>query len=132
MSETAAGRPWQPWAVGGLVLGGLAMLRVFERQIVPFLPFCPLHAFTGLYCPGCGVTRATRALLHGDLQAAWQWNALFVVALPVAAILVLNARFSDRPLVRSPWVGWTIIGAIVLFGIVRNLPFAPFAALAPH
>lgn len=33
---------------------------------------CQLHLWTGLYCPGCGATRAVTFLLHGDIR-----NSLF-------------------------------------------------------
>ncbi|MEO6703475.1 MAG: DUF2752 domain-containing protein [Jatrophihabitantaceae bacterium] len=46
------------------------------------IPLCPLHAMTGLWCPLCGVTRASHALLHGQLGTALQDNLLFVLALP--------------------------------------------------
>lgn len=29
---------------------------------------CQLHYWTGLYCPGCGATRAVTFLLHGNLK----------------------------------------------------------------
>ena len=33
---------------------------------------CPFHALTGLYCPGCGGTRALAALARGQvLQSLW-------------------------------------------------------------
>ena len=35
-----------------------------------FLPRCGFHELTGLYCPGCGNTRASYALLHGDVGSA--------------------------------------------------------------
>ena len=120
------------WLVAGAAAGGLVMLRFFEQQLVPFLPVCPLHAVTGLYCPGCGATRATRALLHGDLAAAWNFNPLVVASLPLLALLLLSARYSTRPLGASPWLAWSVLTIIVLFGIARNIPIAPFTALAPH
>lgn len=132
MSEAVAQRSWHGWAVAGLAAGGLVLLRLFEKQLVPILPVCPLHALTGLHCPGCGATRATRALLHGDIVAALHWNPLFVIALPLIAGLLLDARYSARPLNREAWFTWLMFGVIVLYGITRNLPFAPFTLLAPH
>lgn len=33
---------------------------------------CAFHSLTGLYCPGCGGTRAVRELLYGDLRMSFQ------------------------------------------------------------
>jgi hypothetical protein len=120
------------WLAVGAGAVGLGLVRIFEKQLAPVMPPCPFHALTGLYCPGCGSTRATRALLHGDLLAAWHFNPLFVLTLPLMAAILISAQVSPRPLGGSPRLGWSVLAAIVLFGIARNLPFAPFTALAPH
>ena len=99
------------------------------------LPPCPLHALTGLWCPGCGSTRALHALLHGDLAQALAMNPLLVLASPLLAAMALNAagwhpRGSEalwRALARpKPWL-WLLLG----YGVLRNLPWPPFAWLAP-
>lgn len=46
-------------------------------------PLCPTLALLGVDCPGCGGLRATYALAHGDLGAAFDHNALFVILVPV-------------------------------------------------
>lgn len=56
-------------AAAGLVLYLLARLGT----PVP----CVFHRLTGLYCPGCGNTRAVLALLRGDLAGMLRWNLLF-------------------------------------------------------
>jgi hypothetical protein len=98
-------------------------------------PPCPLHALTGLYCPGCGSTRALHALLHGDVVQALAMNPLLVCALPVLAAMALNAagwrpRGSEaiwRALAKpKPWL-WLLLG----YALLRNLPWPPFAWLAP-
>jgi hypothetical protein len=123
---------WHPFAVGGLVALGLASLRFFEREVTFLIPACPLHAFTGLHCPGCGATRATKALLHGDLAAAWHYNQLFIILLPLLGLFFAQAIYLERPFRGSPRIAVTLIAIAVIFGILRNIPVAPFTALAPH
>lgn len=43
------------------------IFRVVPPEIGEVLGGCTLHKMTGLYCPGCGGTRAIKALLRFDL-----------------------------------------------------------------
>jgi len=97
---------------------------------------CPLHAITGLYCPGCGMFRAAGALLHGDLGQAVRYNALCPVLLPL--LFIFTARETIRYIqgaLPAPanrleiaiCVG--VAGISVLYAIARNLP--PFDMLRP-
>jgi hypothetical protein len=102
------------------------------------LPLCALHATTGLYCPGCGATRATHDLLHGQWLSAVRNNALWVFSLPLALYLAASeARFlaCGRPLPghltrnrRFLVVAGTVA---VLFTVLRNVPLYPLVLLAP-
>ena len=49
----------------GVIVPGL-------NQTLPEL--CTLRRFTGLSCPGCGLTRCFIALAHGNYVAAWTFN----------------------------------------------------------
>src|SRR3984957_16405231 len=51
-------------------------------------PQCLLYNATGIYCAGCGATRAVYALLHGRVLDALHDNALFVAALPMLLYVV--------------------------------------------
>jgi len=64
----------------------------FDPTQWAFLPGCPLHALTGLHCPGCGSTRALHQLAHGHLGAAFGLNPLAVGALPVLGFFALRGR----------------------------------------
>jgi len=65
-----------------LALGALsaAALAPFLPWLASFVPGCPLHALTGVPCPGCGTTRAALALARGDVPAAFGWNPLAAAA----------------------------------------------------
>ncbi len=99
-------------------------------------PECAFHGATGLWCPGCGLTRGAYRLLHGDVAGALGSNPF----LPVIAVLVAVGWWSwwqaslgrsGRPLIgRIRPAGWSaLVVAFLAFGVLRNL--APFAALAP-
>ncbi|MFE7131472.1 DUF2752 domain-containing protein [Streptomyces sp. NPDC057638] len=97
-------------------------------------PLCPLLQITGVYCPGCGGLRSAHAVVQGDLAAAFGANALAVVAYAVFAVvwtlwLVRSVRGVPWRLTLAPVWWWGLGGVLVVFAVVRNLPFG--AALAP-
>jgi len=47
------------------------------------LPLCPMAGVLGIPCPGCGLTRATLALAHGDVQTALALHPLVFVLAPI-------------------------------------------------
>lgn len=56
-------------------LGGISFL--FIQNIIPlpsFLPIpCIFHSCTGLYCPGCGITRSFVFLFHGNFLTSFYY-----------------------------------------------------------
>ena len=46
---------------------------------------CPIKAIFGVDCPGCGMTRAFRALVVLDIKAAFQYHQLF--AIPIICVI---------------------------------------------
>lgn len=59
----------------------IAALSPWLPVLARFAPACPLHAWTGVPCPGCGTTRAVLALVRGDVSGALAWNPLATLAL---------------------------------------------------
>ena len=108
-------------------------------------PLCPLKAFTGLDCPGCGGLRAVHSLAHGDIVGALGHNVLAVLMyIPAIAIgwLLWVRRESKEPYVHATPSGaaadevavtdartrqlWTAALVIMLlFTVARNIPGVP-------
>lgn len=119
------------------MLGGLALLAVADPATSGLFPPCLFHAVTGLHCPGCGTLRALHQLLHGNVALAFGLNPLAVVVLPVIAgwLLfrfgqVMTDRRAPAVIVPAFWI-WALLGVIVAFWILRNVPLYPFSLLAP-
>jgi Protein of unknown function (DUF2752) len=81
--------------------------------------------------------RAMHQLLHGHLLAALRDNALLMLSLPVAAVYALRQFFRWRAglPVLIPTTGvrgiLLLVGVLVAFTIVRNIPVSPFIYLSP-
>ena len=119
------------------VAAAIILLRIFDPATSRLFPPCPIYYFTGLYCPGCGSLRAIHQLLHGHLQSAWAMNPMSVLLFPFLTYeLICEAAFYlgqqrlPRFTLPGAWIR-ALCAAILLFGIVRNLPFHPFNLLAP-
>lgn len=109
----------------------LGLLFSYNPAHHSFYPFCMFYRVTGWQCPGCGGLRATHHLLHGEVWTAFRFNPLVVLAVPLLLWWAVRRikrgsaakRFSARVQVR--W-GWMILAGLIVFWIVRNLPFEIF------
>lgn len=144
MSRVLARRdPRRTWMRVAMAAGAAAAvgfgawsLRRFDPNAAdsPFLP-CLFQAFTGLYCPGCGTTRALHALVHGDVATAIAMNPLLFVLVPLLGVVLLHASGRPVPLPRravntllGPWFWLALIGG---YWLLRNVPVWPFTMLVP-
>jgi hypothetical protein len=116
------------WLVGLFGVTTLATyLYAHDPHEAGHYPTCILLRLTGLYCPGCGGTRAAYDLMHGDLAGSMRENALvlplavLVVLLGVRAVRRWRRGNDDDPIVPT---GLAIGVAVVMltFGVLRNLP----------
>jgi len=119
------------------MVAGSAAVWYFDPVKAGFFPVCPLYSLTGFACPGCGLTRGFHALFHGDILTALDYNAL----LPLFALLIGFAFVSliffavrgrrTRVTLLHPNALWGFFVLLLVFGVVRNLPWYPFSVLFP-
>ena len=126
-------------ALGWVVLA-VAAFQLYQRGPMgpSWLPGCVFHKLTGLHCPGCGMTRAAHASLHGRLGEAFRYNPLGMILLPLAGVGVGMGVFGwvrRKPLpfrLNLGGVGaWGIVGLVVGFWVLRNIQCWPFTLLSP-
>jgi hypothetical protein len=113
------------------------VLYRFDPAKYGFYPGCTFHALTGLNCPGCGTLRALHQLTHGHLKAALHLNPLAVLAIPFLGYMLLSELLNQTTGKRLPhvfksrvWI-WILVGIIIAFWILRNIPAFPFTLLSP-
>ena len=90
---------------------------------------CIFYEITGLYCPGCGITRMFLALSRFEVSKAFRYNPLVFCLLIFSLLYVLYnlIRYKKiRKLNSKIIIGLVII--VILFGILRNLPCFDFLA----
>jgi hypothetical protein len=114
-----------------VTMAALAAATAYVHAVDPndpgHYPVCPTYALAGIYCPGCGMLRATHDLTHLDLAGAMARNPLAPLVL-IAIIGGLSAwawsRWTGRriALTPAPWAPWVIGSLVVLLTVARNVP----------
>ena len=124
-------------AVVAMAAGGLGVVYLLDPANSDLYPPCPSLALTGLYCPGCGTLRALHQLTRGHPVAALDLNPLMMLLLPfVGYFLASHAMLAatGRPLKAyfvRPAVIWSLLGVVLVYWLLRNIPAYPFTLLAP-
>jgi hypothetical protein len=133
-TRNAVPRAAAPIAVLAAGCTALAVVATRDPEHPGHYPVCPFHSLTGLWCPGCGSLRTLHALSQGDVSTALHRNVLAIAALPFLALAWmhwLGRAVSGRA--RSPRTApaavlWAVLGLVVAFGVLRNLPFGQWLA----
>ncbi len=112
----------------GFVIAVAIIYFLYEPQQNSFFLFCPLHHFTGLKCPFCGLQQMIHHLLHGQIGRAFFDNPFLFILIPYVLFhlylsifrkkdrfpKLYNLLYGDRTLL-------FLLGVAVVFGVGRNL-----------
>lgn len=117
--------------LGSIFLGiSIVAGALFYYVLLPHLslPPCVLYTYFGLYCPGCGGTRAFISLLHGHfLQSLWYHPLVLYSALLFGAFMLTQAlaRLTHyryfHGLSFHNWYLYAAIGIIGANWIIKNI-----------
>ena len=83
----------QIFLVIGIIV--VAVLFITDFKVISELPGCVFFERTGLYCPGCGGTRAVICLIHGDVIRSFMFHP-FVVYFAFTYILFMIYEFCKK------------------------------------
>jgi hypothetical protein len=99
---------------------------------------CPVRHLLGIPCPGCGLTRATGALLHGEWHTSLALHAfapLFLLAFALIGLSVLLPERQRRALVRAietiehrTGITTILLACLMLYWLIRLWLFPETAA----
>lgn len=113
--------------LAGAVIAAVWFLYPGLRRLVK-IPPCLFHLITGYYCPGCGGTRAVRALLHGHILQSLHYHPIvpygaavylyFMVTQTIERIsrrrIQIGMRYHDCFL-------WTAVVIILMNFLIKNM-----------
>lgn len=78
-----------------IITGFVILMWITDFEIISWLPECEFFAVTGLYCPGCGGTRAVKSLLRGDLIRSFLYHP-FVMYFTVGYTVFMVYEFCKK------------------------------------
>lgn len=126
------------WIFYLFVLAGFIYFKFYSNSNESLLPPCVIYKFTGLYCGGCGIQRGLHELSLGHFFNALRFNVLLIlgsIILIIDFIFMLLGIDQYRPvpfIFTNNKMGWFVFIGVFLFILLRNIPYEPFIALAPH
>lgn len=135
--ERNPGKEQIAYGIGWCVAGALAVLYFAVEYLGAkpwkWLPPCLFHQITGYYCPGCGITRAIIALLHGDFAASFWYHPVVLYGVVVGGWFLLSQtvekisrhriRIGMQP--REIYL-WIALAVILLQTVIKNVALLVF------
>lgn len=86
---------------------------------------CIFYKITGLYCPGCGITRLLFALVNLEFYEAFKYNPWIFILIVLALFYLICKLFiflKFKKIIKIPNYVYIILIIIsIIFGIFRNI-----------
>ena len=105
----------------------LLLLYFYLNYYMSFSIPCLFHELTGLYCPGCGITRMIFSILQFDFYQAFRWNIFLFILIPIflgyGIVYYVDWIFDKTPPVLPNWFWNILLFSAILFVILRNIPY---------
>ena len=120
-----------------VIIGGATALFFLNPSEHSFFPKCSFYVATGFSCPGCGSTRALFNLTHGNLLEALRLNpglmALITLGISDYVRFVVSVIRGNpfQTLFRRLKLLGALMVVMLVYGVIRNLPWPLFESLAP-
>ena len=111
---------------GSAVLLTLFFLLLQHTGVLPSFP-CVLYMALGIYCPGCGGTRALRALLGGHFIQSLRYNPavicgiLLILYYELGAVITLVKRNGKRYMYHKMWPLAVYLSMVAVFTVARDV-----------
>lgn len=112
--------------ISGFALAVTGVIILFQQlDILPSMP-CVFHDLTHLYCPGCGGTRAVKALLKGHLLKSIYYNPSFILGVllilyyEVGVFITLIKKNGKRYYYAKAIPVYIYLAFLILFAVVRD------------
>ena len=120
-----------------VLIGGGTALFFLNPSEHSFFPKCSLYVATGFFCPGCGSTRALFHLTHGNVLEALRLNPGLMALITLGltdyvrfVVSVVRGNPFQTLFGRLKLLG-ALMGVMLVYGVIRNLPWPLFESLAP-
>lgn len=113
----------------------MSIIIDFIYRILGFTPECPFHKVTGLYCPGCGGTRALILFFRGEWLRSILYHPMvmylfitFTYILTRYAIAYHQKQHNKKahPYQPSPWWLWGALILLTVNFIIKNVALICF------
>lgn len=96
------------------------------KERLPRIP-CLMYTLLGIYCPGCGGTRAVRALLSGHVFLAFRYHPLIPYSAVITGGFMITqglSRLGIKGIKGWKFHNWYLYGAVlIIIGnfLIKNL-----------
>lgn len=118
-------------AVGAILVAALSNVSVSRISFLelPLPTFCTFKLFTGLDCPGCGLTRAVVFALNGQFYQSYLlhlWGiplaALILIQIPYRMFRLLSERglFFTFPAAVGQWQGHVLLLSLLVPWLLKT------------